>query len=88
MKNKSIFEEDDHFDALTPEKALKQAAQRLKEIEKELPDAEKKHAGIQTLAEAYLTQVGRPFLVDPTLSNDVAPVCGLAHARRSQHSAG
>lgn len=44
------------LEAMPPEKGLKRAQARLKEVEKELSDWEKKRAGMKTLAEAYNNQ--------------------------------
>eukprot|EP00158_Paraphelidium_tribonemae_P005373 Partr_v1_DN27304_c0_g1_i1_m46170 putative formin binding protein len=60
--------EDEELDSLPADKAKKKAQSKLKEIEKELHDAESKRSGIEMLAETYIAQ---PQLADPKALADI-----------------
>jgi hypothetical protein len=53
-----LLEEEDLGNMAT-DKAKKKALTRVKELEKEIAEAEKKRSGIETLSAAYKTQVGK-----------------------------
>jgi hypothetical protein len=56
-RKKRDKESDEVLEAMPTDKAYKRAVGRVKELEKELAESEKKRSGIETLAEAYLSQV-------------------------------
>ncbi|KAI3634399.1 hypothetical protein MIR68_008003 [Amoeboaphelidium protococcarum] len=61
-------EDDMLLESMSPEKAYKKAQAKVKELQKELDQAESKRSGIEVLAEAYLTT---PQLADSKTLMDI-----------------
>lgn len=55
-ENPNSSKTEENFESMPPEKAAKLVGTKLKDVDRDLAELEKKHAGIRTLAEAYLSQ--------------------------------
>ena len=55
-KKKKVMDVEEQLESMAPDKAAKKAQMKIKELEKDIELAETKRAGIETLADAFMTQ--------------------------------